>query len=88
MICILIISDDPWEIKFEHIKNLNWLDRGSQGVVFVGDYNGEPVAVKKVTSKADTDIRHLRKLNHPNIVAFKVSLYLFCMLFDHFLFVY
>ncbi len=31
----------------------------------------EQVAVKKVRDVKETDIRHLRKLNHPNIINFK-----------------
>lgn len=33
--------------------------------------NNQPVAVKKVSELKETDIRNLRKLNHPNIVKFK-----------------
>ena len=39
--------------------------------MFSGGYKGQEVAVKKVKEEAETDIRHLRKLNHPNIVQFK-----------------
>jgi hypothetical protein len=34
-------------------------------------YQGETIAVKKVKEERETDIRHLRKLNHPNIVQFR-----------------
>ncbi|XP_065312391.1 mitogen-activated protein kinase kinase kinase 13-like isoform X2 [Dermacentor albipictus] len=62
---------DTWEIPFEAIGHLQFVGSGAQGAVFVGQLHDETVAVKKVTSLAETDIRHLRKLNHPNIVAFK-----------------
>ena len=62
---------DDWEIPFENISELEWLGAGAQGAVFVGKYMGEIVAVKKVKEEIETDIRHLRKLNHPNIVQFK-----------------
>ncbi|KAL3185465.1 hypothetical protein MRX96_005484 [Rhipicephalus microplus] len=62
---------DSWEIPFEAIGQLQFVGSGAQGAVFVGQLRDETVAVKKVTSLAETDIRHLRKLNHPNIVAFK-----------------
>lgn len=39
--------------------------------MFSGKLNNEPVAVKKVSDIKETDIRNLRKLNHPNIVKFK-----------------
>ncbi|XP_064465991.1 mitogen-activated protein kinase kinase kinase 12-like isoform X2 [Ornithodoros turicata] len=62
---------DNWEIPFESIMDLHFLGSGAQGAVFLGRLNDELVAVKKVTDKSETDIKHLRKLNHPNIVAFK-----------------
>ena len=62
---------DDWEIPFENIRDLEWLGSGAQGAVFMGRMNNELVAVKKVKESYETDIKHLRKLNHPNIVAFK-----------------
>jgi mitogen-activated protein kinase kinase kinase 13 len=62
---------DEWEIPFERIRDLQWLGSGAQGAVFLGQLNNERVAVKKVKDRAEADIKHLRKLNHPNIVAFK-----------------
>ncbi|CAG2107715.1 unnamed protein product [Medioppia subpectinata] len=62
---------DDWEIPFENIRDLEWLGSGAQGAVFMGKINHQLVAVKKVKEKYETDIKHLRKLNHPNIVAFK-----------------
>ncbi|XP_048515240.1 mitogen-activated protein kinase kinase kinase 12 isoform X1 [Athalia rosae] len=62
---------DDWEIPFESISELQWLGSGAQGAVFRGKLTGEVVAVKKVREPRETDIRHLRKLNHPNIVKFK-----------------
>lgn len=62
---------DDWEIPFEAISELQWLGSGAQGAVFSGKLNKEIVAVKKVKEPKETDIRHLRKLNHPNIVHFK-----------------
>ncbi|XP_003747226.1 mitogen-activated protein kinase kinase kinase 12 [Galendromus occidentalis] len=63
--------NDQWEIPFENIKDVKWLGSGAQGVVFLGSYRGEDVAVKKVNKLVETDIRHLKKLNHPNLVRFK-----------------
>ncbi|VDO37586.1 unnamed protein product [Haemonchus placei] len=59
-----------WEIPFEAITGLEWLGAGSQGAVFRGCLNGQTVAVKKVKLKEETDIKHLRHLNHPNIIKF------------------
>lgn len=62
---------DDWEIPFETISDLQWLGSGAQGAVFSGKLKNEIVAVKKVREQKETDIKHLRKLNHPNIVQFK-----------------
>lgn len=62
---------DNWEIPFESITDLQWLGCGGQGIVFSGVLNNEPVAVKKVSDIKETDIKNLRKLNHPNIIKFK-----------------
>ncbi|RWS31667.1 mitogen-activated protein kinase kinase kinase 13-B-like protein [Leptotrombidium deliense] len=64
-------KQDDWDIHFDSIRDLQWLGSGAQGAVFLGRLNNELVAVKKVKEKSETDIKHLRKLNHPNIVAFK-----------------
>lgn len=62
---------DDWEIPFEWISDLQWLGSGAQGAVFKGKLKNEIVAVKKVREQKETDIRHLRKLNHRNIVQFR-----------------
>ena len=62
---------DNWEVPFESISDLQWLGSGAQGAVFVGQLDNEPVAVKKVKDEDETNIHHLRKLNHPNIIQFK-----------------
>ncbi|XP_076351101.1 uncharacterized protein LOC143247252 [Tachypleus tridentatus] len=64
-------NKDEWEIPFENIRDLQWLGSGAQGAVFVGRLNNDMVAVKKVREKSETDIKHLRKLNHPNVVLIK-----------------
>ncbi|CAH1790141.1 unnamed protein product [Owenia fusiformis] len=64
-------QQDDWEIPFENITDLQWLGSGAQGAVFLGKYRGEEVAVKKVRDVKETDIKDLRKLNHPNIINFK-----------------
>jgi len=70
---------DDWEIPFENISDLQWLGSGAQGAVFLGKLKGELVAIKKLRDKRETDIRHLRKLNHPNIISFKyVTMHSMC----------
>ena len=68
--CVAFFPDD-WEIAFESISDLQWLGSGAQGAVFLGRLLQDQVAVKKVRDMKETDIRHLRKLNHPNIISFK-----------------
>jgi len=43
--------------------------------VFLGQLNNEPVAVKKVRNVKETNVLHLRKLSHPNIIKFKSVLF-------------
>lgn len=62
---------DDWEIPFEIITDLEWVGSGAQGAVFSGKLRGVPVAVKKVRDVRETDIKHLRKLDHDHIVKFK-----------------
>ncbi|XP_078543976.1 mitogen-activated protein kinase kinase kinase 12 isoform X1 [Lissotriton helveticus] len=62
---------DTWEVPFEEILDLQWVGSGAQGAVFLGRFHGEEVAVKKVRDIKETEIKHLRKLKHPNIITFK-----------------
>ncbi|KAI0211951.1 Mitogen-activated protein kinase kinase kinase 13-A [Lamellibrachia satsuma] len=64
-------QQSSWDIPFENISDLQWLGSGAQGAVFLGTLRQEQVAVKKVRNLKETDIRHLRKLNHPNIISFR-----------------
>ncbi|KAG7313053.1 hypothetical protein JYU34_000135 [Plutella xylostella] len=64
-------AEDQWEVPFEAVSELVYLGSGAQGVVFSGMFRGEMVAVKKLRDKSETDFKHLRKLNHENIVRFR-----------------
>lgn len=64
-------TEENWEIPFESITNLEWLGSGAQGTVFSGYLRNEIVAVKKVRDYKETDIKHLRRLDHENIIKFK-----------------
>ncbi|XP_045685936.1 mitogen-activated protein kinase kinase kinase 12 isoform X4 [Phyllostomus hastatus] len=65
-------QEDLWEVPFEEILDLQWVGSGAQGAVFLGRFHGEEVAVKKVRDLKETDIKHLRKLKHPNIITFNM----------------
>ncbi|CAH2103688.1 unnamed protein product [Euphydryas editha] len=66
-----ISPEDDWEVPFESLSDLVYLGSGAQGVVFGGNLKGEMVAVKKLRDKSEANIKHLRKLNHENIVRFR-----------------
>lgn len=70
-VALCLLSTDLWEVPFEEILDLQWVGSGAQGAVFLGRFHGEEVAVKKVRDLKETDIKHLRKLKHPNIITFK-----------------
>ncbi|KAF8790378.1 mitogen-activated protein kinase kinase kinase 13-like [Argiope bruennichi] len=80
------LKEDNWEILFDDIKDLQFLGSGAQGAVFCGRLNGELVAVKKVREKSETDVKHLKKLSHCNVVTFKgvcVQPPCFCIIMEY-----
>jgi len=62
--------NDIWEIPFEEITEMQWIGSGAQGAVFLGKWRNRDVAIKKVRTQGDTDIKHLKDLDHCNIVKF------------------
>ena len=62
---------DSWIIPFNLLTEIRLIGSGAQGAVFLGHYKNEEVAIKKVKNERDTDIRHLRHLDHRNIVKFR-----------------
>lgn len=62
---------EDWEIPFESMTDLEWLGSGAQGAVFSAKLKNEIVAVKKVRDVKETDVKHLKKLDHENIIKFK-----------------
>ncbi|UJR13381.1 hypothetical protein I4U23_000397 [Adineta vaga] len=61
-----------WEIPIDHIMNdLQLIGRGIEGSVFHGKLNGQDVACKRVKNKEETNIKHLKKLNHVNVIKFR-----------------
>lgn len=60
-----------FNIQFEDLKDLTFLGSGAQGCVFRGILNKQEVAIKKVRSKEEANIHHLKRLNHENLVKFK-----------------
>jgi len=63
---------DDWEIPIDNIVNdLVFIATGIEGSVFRGKLNGQDVACKRVKSKEETNIKHLKKLNHLNVIKFR-----------------
>ena len=62
---------DEFEIPFEDLKDLQFIDSGGQGAVYRAEYRGRIIAVKKVKDPKEIEINHLLKLKHDNIVEFK-----------------
>ena len=68
----LVKTSDDWEIPIDLIMNdLQFIGTGIEGSVFHGKLNGQDVACKRVKNKEETNIKHLRKLNHSNVVKFR-----------------
>ena len=65
-------SNDDWEIPVDSIiKDLELIGVGIEGSVFRGKLNGQEVACKRVKTKEETNIKHLKKLNHLNVIKFR-----------------
>lgn len=64
---------DPFNIRFEDVKELKWLGAGAHGCVFLGTYNYESVAIKKLRENVMPmrEVRLLKHLRHENIVELK-----------------
>ncbi len=62
---------DPWVIAFNELTEIRLIGSGAQGAVFLGHLKNQEVAIKKVRNEKDTDIKHLRHLDHRNIVKFR-----------------
>ena len=68
---------DDWHIPIDSIMNdLILIGTGIEGTVYLGKLDGQNVACKRVRSEEETSIKHLKKLNHVNVVKFRG---MFCM---------
>ncbi|CAM4744124.1 unnamed protein product [Rotaria magnacalcarata] len=79
--------NDGWEIPIDSIMNdLKFIGTGIEGRVYLGKLNGQNVACKQVKTEAETNIKHLRKLNHVNVIRFRgvsISAPLFYIVMDY-----
>jgi hypothetical protein len=63
---------DDWEIPIDSIMNdLVLIGTGIEGSVYLGKLGGKNVACKRVKSEEETNIKHLKKLNHINVIKFR-----------------
>jgi hypothetical protein len=64
--------NDDWEIPIDKIINdLELIGSGIEGSVFRGKLNNQVIACKCVKTKEETNIKHLKKLNHINVIKFR-----------------
>ena len=64
--------DNDWEIPIDDIINdLEFIGTGIEGSVFHGKLHGQDIACKRVKTKEETNIKHLKKLNHMNVIKFR-----------------
>lgn len=64
-------TSDEWEVSITNIRDIEYIACGGQATVFSAKLFNSKVAMKRVTDLKDSDLRILKKLNHPNIVKFK-----------------
>lgn len=57
-------------MKYKDITEMIYLGSGAQGVVCRGKLRGEMVAVKKVNDRKEIELKHIRHLNHDNVIKF------------------
>lgn len=61
-----------WLIPIDSIMNdLVLIGTGIEGSVYRGKLDGQNVACKRVKTEEETNIKHLRKLNHVNVIKFR-----------------
>ncbi|CAF1055426.1 unnamed protein product [Adineta steineri] len=79
--------NDGWQIPIDSIMNdLVLIGSGMEGSVYLGKLNGQNVACKRVKTEDETNIKHLRKLNHNNVIKFRgisISSPLFYIVMDY-----
>lgn len=69
-------KNDDWLIPIERIINDSCIiGSGNEGPVYRCTLDGRFVACKRVKTKEQTNIQHLRKLNHQNVIRFQGSLF-------------
>ncbi|CAF0756592.1 unnamed protein product [Adineta ricciae] len=80
-------TTEDWIIPIDSIMNdLVLIGTGIEGNVYRGKLNGQDVACKRVKSEEETNIKHLKKLNHNNIIRFRgvsISSPLFYIVMDY-----
>ena len=54
------------------MNDLELIGTGIEGSVYRGKLDGQNIACKRVKTKEETNIKHLKKLNHINVIKFRV----------------
>lgn len=64
--------NEDWIIPIDSIMNdLVLIGTGIEGSVYLGKLGNQNVACKRVKTEEETNIKHLRKLNHINVIKFR-----------------
>ena len=63
-------EEDEWIVPFNLIRKLEFISSGAEGFVYKGILNRRQIAIKRVKDKRETEIAHLKKLKHNNIIRF------------------
>ena len=64
-------ANDNWEISIDARRNkLERIGSGVEGIVYRGQLNGQAVACKCVKTREHTNVKHLSRLKHDNIIRF------------------
>lgn len=65
-------TTDDWLIPIDSIMNdLVLIGTGIEGSVYHGKLGAQNIACKRVKTEEETNIKHLRKLNHINVIKFR-----------------
>ena len=72
------------QVPYNDISNIELIAKGGQGEVYRGTFGGKNIALKRFTTKDETNNYHLHSLNHPNLIKFLLVTYGSCFSYSLF----